>query len=58
MEQPSILSFYAPRGEFFEPPPSEHPILTSGYELIPELIALVWESSFSELDSENPYYHL
>ena len=46
-KQPSIRDFSAPTGEFLEPPPSEHPILSSGYELRPNLIALVQESSFS-----------
>ena len=41
MEQPSILSFFAPKGELIEPPQSEHPILASSNELSPELIALV-----------------
>jgi hypothetical protein len=58
MEQPSIQSLSAPKGEFYEPPPSKHPILTSGYELCLDLIAIVQESSFSGLDSENPYHHL
>ena len=58
MEQPSILSFSAPKGELIEPPKSEHPILASSYELSPELITLVQKSSFSGTDSENPYHHL
>ena len=58
MEQPSIRDFSAPTGEFLEPPLSEHPILSSGYELRPDLIAMVRELSFSGLDSENPYHHL
>jgi hypothetical protein len=58
MEQPSIQSLSAPKGEFYEPPPCEHPILTSGYELHPDLIALVRELSFSGLSSENPDHHL
>ena len=57
-EQPSIRDFSAPTGEFLEPPPSEHTILSSGYELRPDLIAMVWELSFSGLDSENRYHHL
>ena len=58
MEQPSIRDFSAPTGEFLEPPPSEHPILSSGYELHPDLIAMVRELSFFGLDSKNPYHHL
>ena len=58
MEQPSIQDLSAPTGEFFEPPPSEHPILSSGYELRLDLITMFWEFSFSGLDGENPYHHL
>ena len=58
MEQPSILSFSAPKGELIEPPKFEHPIQTSSYELSPELIALVQKSSFFRLDSKNSYHHL
>ena len=58
MEQPSIQDLSAPTGEFLEPPPSEHPILSSGYELCPDLIAMVQEFSFSGLNGENPYHHL
>ena len=58
MEQPSILSFSAPKGELLEPPQLEHPILASSYELRPDLIAMVQKLSFSGLDSENPYHHL
>ena len=58
MEQPSILSFSAPKGELLEPPQSEHPIHTSSYELRPDLIAMVQKLSFSGLDSKNPYHHL
>ena len=58
MEQPTIQSFSAPRTEFYEPPPSAKPILTSGYELSPGFIAMVREQSFSGLNSENPYHHL
>jgi hypothetical protein len=58
MEQPSILSFSAPKGELLEPPQLEHPILASSYELRPNLIAMVQKLSFSVLDSENPYHHL
>ena len=57
-EQPSIRDFSAPTGKFLEQPLSEHPILSSGYELRPDLIAMVQELSFFGLDSENPYYHL
>ena len=58
MEQPSIQDLSAPTGEFLEPPPSEHPILSSGYELRPDLIAMGQELSFSGLDIEDPCHHL
>ena len=58
MEQPSIQDLSAPAGEFLEPPPSEHPILSSGYELRPDLITMFREFSFSGLDGETPYHHL
>ena len=58
MEQLSIQDLSAPTGKFLKPPPSEHPILTSGYELRPDLIAMFREFSFSRLDGENPYHHL
>ena len=58
MEHPSIQDLSAPTGEFLEPPPSEHPFLSSSYELRPDLIAMFWEFSFSALDDENPYHHL
>ncbi|RLN35305.1 hypothetical protein C2845_PM03G11140 [Panicum miliaceum] len=58
MDQISIRNLSAPKGELFEPLPSEHPILTSSYELSPDVIAMVQKSSFSGLDSENPYHHL
>nr|CAD39877.2 OSJNBb0058J09.16 [Oryza sativa Japonica Group] len=37
MEQPRF-EMSAPRGEFYEPPPSSKPIYTTGYEIRPELI--------------------
>ena len=58
MEQPSIQDLSAPTGEFLEPPPSEYPILSPGYELCPDLFAMVQEFSFSGLNGENPYHHL
>ena len=47
-----------PKGEFREPPPSTLIILTSAYELFPNLMTLVQKPSFSRLESENPYHHL
>jgi hypothetical protein len=53
MEQLSFQQLSTPRGEFLEPPPSTQIILTSSYELLPDLITLVWELFFSRLESEN-----
>src|SRR6185312_13237967 len=53
-EQPSIQDLSAPTGEFNEPPSSSK----SGYELCPDLIAMVRELSFSGLSSENPDHHM
>jgi hypothetical protein len=58
MDQTTILSFFAPKGKFFEPSSSEHPILTFGYEFPSDLITKVQELSFSRLSSDNPYHHL
>jgi hypothetical protein len=57
MEQP-LFEPSAPRGEFYEPPPSSEPIYTTGYEIRPELISMVRENPFSGFDLENPYHHL
>jgi hypothetical protein len=37
---------------------SSKPILSSSYELSPELIAMVKDQSFSDEVNENPYSHL
>jgi hypothetical protein len=59
MEQLSIQDLSDPRAKSFEPPPSEHPINTSSYELSPTLIDVVQRTcSFSGSISENPYTHL
>jgi len=54
MENSSFHSLSTPRGEFSEPPSAS----TSGYEPCPDLIAMVWELSFSVLSSENLDHHL
>ena len=58
MDQPTIMSFSTPRGKFLEPPSSENPILTSGYEIPSGYITTVQKLSFSRLSSDNPYHHL
>ena len=46
------------KGEFHEPPLSPKPNHSSGYELHPGLIAMVWALCFLGHDDENPYQHL
>jgi hypothetical protein len=58
MEHQSIHQLSAPKGEFLEPPQSSKPITTSGSELHPGFIAMVWEHTFLGYDYENPYHHL
>ena len=58
MEQPTIQQLSSLMGEFLEPPTSSKPIIASGYELRPRIIAMVWEQTFSGLDYEYPYHHL
>jgi hypothetical protein len=41
-----------------KPAESSKPILSSGYELSPELIPMVKDQSFSNKVNENPYSHL
>jgi hypothetical protein len=55
MEKPILLSFSTPRGEHFEPPSSEYPILTSGYDIPSGYLSKVQKTPFSGLGSENPY---
>ncbi len=57
MEQP-LFELSAPRGEFYEPPPSSEPIYTTGYKICPELISMVKENPFSGFDLENTYHHM
>nr|AAN04139.1 Hypothetical protein [Oryza sativa Japonica Group]ABB46798.2 hypothetical protein LOC_Os10g07110 [Oryza sativa Japonica Group] len=42
MERP-LFELFAPRGEFYEPPPSSEPILTPGYEICSEFISMCVE---------------
>jgi hypothetical protein len=58
MDPIPIHKFFAPKGEFLEPPHSSKPITTSGCELRPGFIAMVQEQSFSRQEDENPYTHL
>ena len=58
MDFTPIYKFFAPKGDLLEPPPSSHPIIIDGYELRPDLIAMVQEQSFFRLVDEDPYTHL
>jgi len=58
MDFTPIYKFFAPKGDLLEPPPSSHPIIIDGYELCPDLIAMVQEQSFFRLVDEDPYTHL
>ena len=58
MDFTPIYKFFAPKGELLEPPPSSHPILTNGYDLGPDLIAMIQEQPFSGQVDEDPYTHL
>ena len=48
MDFTPIYEFFAPKGELLEPPPSSHPILTDGYDLGPDLIAMIQEQPVTE----------
>ena len=56
MKSTSTSHLSASKGEFPEPP--SKPKISSGCELCPSLIAMVWAQPFSGLDSENPCNHL
>jgi len=58
MDFTPIYKFFAPKGELLEPPRSSHPILTDGYGLGPDLIAMIQEQPFSGQVDEDPNTHL
>jgi hypothetical protein len=53
-----LYQYGAPTGMSLKPAESSKHILSSGYELSPELINMVWDQPFSSDVSENPYSHL
>jgi hypothetical protein len=56
---PTLLYQYgAPTDLSLRPAESSKPILSPGYELSSELIAMVKDKSFSSKVNENPYSHL
>ena len=58
MSHPSIHQLTTIEDEFSEPSTSPKPFMVSGYELDPDIIAMVRERSFSGLGIEDPYHHL
>jgi len=58
MKPTPIQNLFASKGKFFEPPLSPNPILSSGRELHPGLIAMVRAQPFSGHDNEDPCNHL
>jgi hypothetical protein len=53
-----IQKLFASKGEFHEPPFPPKPILSSGGELRPGLITMVWAQPFAGRDNENPFNRL
>jgi hypothetical protein len=53
-----LYQYGAPTDLSLKPAESSKPILSSGCELSPELIAMVKDQSFSGEVNENPYFHL
>jgi len=58
MDFTPIYKLFALKGELLEPPRSSHPILTDGYDLFPNLIAMILEQPFYGQVDEDPYTHL
>ena len=58
MSHPSIHQLSTFEDEFSEPSTSPKPYLVSGYELDPDIIAMVRERTFSGIGIEDPYNHL
>jgi len=58
MDSTPIHKFFAPMGEFLEPPQSSKPFIASSFELKPGFIAMVQAQSISRIKDENPYTHL
>jgi hypothetical protein len=53
-----LYQYGAPTDLSLKPTESSKPILSSGYGLSPELIAMVKDQSFSGEVNENTYFHL
>jgi hypothetical protein len=58
MSHPSTHQLSTSEDEFSEPSTSPKPFMVSGYELDPDIIAMVRERTFSGLGIEDPYHHL
>ena len=58
MSHPSNHELSTSEDEFSEPSTSPKPFMVSGYELDPDIIAMVQERTFSGLGIKDPYHHL
>ena len=58
MSHPSIHQLSTSEDEFSEPSTSPKHFMVSGYELDPDIIAMVQGRTFSGLGIEDPYHHL
>ena len=58
MSHPSIHQFSISEDEFSEPSTSPKPFMVSGYELDPDIIAMVRGRTFSGLGIDDPYHLL
>ena len=58
MSHPSIHQLSSSEDEFLEPSTCPKHFMVSGYELDPDIIAMVQGRTFSGLGIEDPYYHL
>jgi hypothetical protein len=58
MKPTSVANPSASKGEFLEPSLVSKQNRSSGYELHPGLIAMVWVLPFLGHENENPYHHL
>ena len=58
MEQPTIQTLSVPQANLNESSCSSKPIISDGYEVSPDFIAMIREQTFSGGISENPYLQL
>ena len=58
MSSSSVHQLSTSEDEFSEPSTSSRPFTSSGYELHPHIVAMVWAQTFSRLENEDPDHHL